>query len=114
MFSEFERKRCERLIETFLDRRRPPPRVRSQLDLGFRISGQSVEVFEIRPRYNDPTTKHEIPVAKATFVRKRAVWRVLWQRRDLKWHRYHPAPEVSSIEAFIQIVDEDAHFCFWG
>ena len=53
-------------------------------------------------------------MAKATYVKADAVWRVFWQRRDLKWHRYHPAPEVDSLEAFLQLVNEDEHGCFWG
>ena len=49
-FSELERKRHERDIAKFMQRRRPPPEIRPKLDLGFRIEGQSVELFEIRPR----------------------------------------------------------------
>jgi hypothetical protein len=53
-------------------------------------------------------------VAKATYVRTRGVWRVFWQRRDLKWHGYEPRPEVSSIDEFASLVAEDAHACFFG
>lgn len=56
----------------------------------------------------------EHAVAKATYVKAEAVWRVYWKRRDLKWHRYDPLPEVASLEAFVQLVHEDAHACFWG
>ncbi|MGH8716972.1 MAG: DUF3024 domain-containing protein [Burkholderiales bacterium] len=30
------------------------------------------------------------PVAKATYVKAQDVWKVFWQRADLKWHRYDP------------------------
>jgi hypothetical protein len=56
----------------------------------------------------------EHPVAKTTYVRSRGVWRVFWMRRDLKWHRYEPAPEVKTIEAFCALVSEDAYACFFG
>ncbi|MGH8199403.1 MAG: DUF3024 domain-containing protein, partial [Steroidobacteraceae bacterium] len=52
--------------------------------------------------------------AKATFVRSRMVWRVFWQRRDLRWHSYEPASEVKSIDDFVSLVTEDRHACFFG
>jgi len=68
-FTELERARCERDLANFLERRRPPPHIRPQLDIGYRISGQSVEIFEVRPDWQNPKEKMEHPVAKATFVR---------------------------------------------
>jgi hypothetical protein len=102
-------------MDAFMQRRRPPPQIRPKLDLGFRVTGQSVEIFEIRPAWQGrPDEKHELPVAKATYVRARGVWRVFWQRRDLKWHSYEPQPEVKSVEEFTSLVSEDAHSCFFG
>jgi hypothetical protein len=40
-------------------------------------------------------------------VRSQKVWKVFWMRADLRWHGYEPAPEVSSIEKFLEIVDQD-------
>ena len=112
---EIELARIRRAMDGFMQRRRPPPHIRSKLDLGFRISGQSVEIIEIRPRWRGPPDeKHESPVAKATYVRARGVWRVFWQRRDLKWHSYEPRPEVKSVAEFASLVSEDAHACFFG
>jgi hypothetical protein len=112
--SEFEHKRIDRLASAFIEKRRPPPHIRDQLDLGYRISGQSLELFEIRPLWNDPGKKLEEPVAKTTYVRKSNTWRIYWQRQDLKWHRYDPDPEVDSLEDFLAVVDADEYACFWG
>ncbi len=112
--SEFERKRCERVVGAFVARRRPAAHIRHQVDLRFRVADQSVEIFEIRPQWKNPQVKREHAVAKATYLKAARVWRVYWQRQDLKWHRYEPAPEVESLEAFLQLVDEDEHACFWG
>lgn len=57
---------------------------------------------------------HELPVAKATFVKARKVWRLYWQRQDLKWHGYEPLPEVRSIEEVVAEIDVDPYACFWG
>ena len=112
--SEFEQKRCERIVGAFVQARRPPAHIRPELDIGFRITGQSVEIFEIRPRWKEPSEILEHSVAKATYVKTEEAWRVFWQRADLKWHRYEPAPLVESLEAFVKLVDEDQHACFWG
>ena len=72
--SEFETKRCEHIVGAFVDARRPPPRIRPEVDLGYRVSGQSVEIFEIRPVWKGaPGEKMEHPVAKATYVKSRWV-----------------------------------------
>lgn len=112
--SEFEIKKCEKEIEAFMKARRPPAHIRSELDLGYRISGQSVEIFEIRPKWRNPSEKMEHAVAKATYVKTQKCWKIFWQRADLKWHGYNPAPEVKSVKEFLNIVSEDKHACFFG
>lgn len=112
--TQLERARCERDLAKFLECRRPPPHVRPQLDIGYRIAGQSVEIFEVRPDWQNPNEKMEHPVAKATFVRARNRWRIFWMRSDLKWHGYEPDPEVDTLEAFLQVVDRDEYCCFFG
>lgn len=112
--SEFETKRCEKELEKFLSVRRPPPHIRDQVDLTYRIENQSVEIFEIRPQWDNPARKIEIPIAKSTYVKKSGLWKIYWQRQDLKWHGYDPAPSVKSFEEFLAIVSEDALGCFFG
>ena len=112
--SEFETARAKKTMDGFLARRRPPMDIRHQLDLGYRISGQSVEIFEVRPVWRSPNEKMEESVAKATFVRTQSVWRIYWQRADLKWHTYEPVPEVPTLPAFLMVVEEDPYACFWG
>lgn len=112
--SEFETKKAEKAIQAFLAKRRPPPHMRHELDIGYRIAGQSVELFEVRPRWDKSEEKLEHSIAKATFVKSTEVWNVFWQRADLKWHRYVPTPQVGSLEKFLALVDEDKHACFFG
>lgn len=100
--------------EYFLQVRRPPVEIRPQLDLAYRIEGQSVMVYSIRPIWNKPTEFMEIPVAKATFVKTQNHWKVFWQRADMKWYGFSPVPEVKTIKAFFTLVDEDPSGCFWG
>ena len=114
-FTEIEAARVKRAIEAFMQERRPPAHIRPKLDLGSRVTGHSIELFEIRPKWRGrPGETMEHAIAKTTFVRSRGVWRVFWMRRDLKWHGYEPVPEVKSIDAFFKLVSEDAHACFFG
>lgn len=112
--SEFEIRKCEKEIEAFMKVRRPPAHIRNELDLDYRIDGQSVEIFEIRPQWRNPSQKIEIPVAKATFVKSQKCWKIFWQRSDLKWHGYDPTPKVKSFAEFLNIVAKDEHACFFG
>jgi hypothetical protein len=113
--SEFETKRCEQIIRRYVDGRRPPPHNRPDLDLGFRVKGQSVEIFEIRPAWRGaPGEKMELSVAKTTYVKTRGAWKVFWQRADSKWHCYEPNAEVRNLEEFLAVVERDEYGCFYG
>ena len=112
--SQIELKRCELALSAFLERRRPPPHIRDQVDVGYKITGHSVEIFETRPDWQDHKKLYDTPVAKATFVRTQNHWKVFWMKRDLKWHGYEPALEVKTLEAFLNVVDRDDFHCFWG
>jgi len=112
--SEFETRRVEKLASEYVTRHRPPAHIRSKLDIGYRISDQSLEFFEIRPRWDNPREILEHSFAKTTFIKKNGTWKIYWMRQDLKWHSYEPAPEVTSLEVFLSIVSEDALSCFHG
>ena len=112
--NDMERRRIEKSIAAFIAKRRPPVHLRDQVDLSFRFDGRSVEIFEIRARWNDPVERIEEAVAKARYVKSRDTWLVYWQRADLKWHKYGPVPEVTTIDAFLALVDEDENACFFG
>ena len=112
--SEFELKRTKKLVAAFVEKHRPEKHIRQNVDLSFRQEGQSVEIFEIRPVWNNPKEKIEISIAKATYVKSRQCWRIFWQRSDLKWHRYEASPEVRLVEDFLELVDRDEYGCFFG
>lgn len=112
--SEFEIKKVEKVVGAFVEKRRPPPHIRKEVDVAYRVTGQSVEIFEIRPVWRGNGETHEIPVAKATFVKTENVWKLYWQRQDLRWYSYEPKPHVRSIEEFVEEVGADPCACFWG
>ena len=113
--NDLELARVKKVVGAFIERRRPPAHLRSKVDLGFKVSGQSVVIFEVRPVWRGrPGEKHEHGAAKATYVKSTNHWKVFWLRRDLKWHGYEPALCVKAIEDFVALVDADANACFFG
>jgi hypothetical protein len=112
--NDIERKRIENAVAAFVAMRRPPAHLRDQVDLGFRFDGRNVVLFEIRPRWDNPAEKAEEAIAKARYLKSRDTWLVYWQRSDLKWHKYDPAPEVRTVGAFLELVDKDEYACFFG
>ena len=112
--NDIERKRIENLVGAFVERLRPPPHIRPQLDFGCRVTGQSIELFEIRPQWEKPEIKQEHAFAKATYVRTQNRWKIYWKRANLKWHGYEPVPDVSTVEEFLCVVRKDEYACFFG
>ena len=76
-FSEFEKRRYEKAVARYVETKRPPAHIRPELDLGYKLEGQSVEIFEIRPLWDNQKKKIEEAVAKATYVKSKRVWKVL-------------------------------------
>ena len=113
-FSEFELKRYGKIVDAYVQSRRPPPNIRKELDFSFRFKNQSFEIFEVRPMWRSPGETVEHPVIKATYVKKRDIWRVYWQRADMKWHLYEPQPEVKRIEDVLEVAERDEYGCFYG
>ncbi|KGE72108.1 DUF3024 domain-containing protein [Spirochaeta lutea] len=113
-FSEFEIKRYQMILDDFMESKRPPVEIRDELDIAYRIENQSVVIFEIRPEFQNPSSKIEIEVAKTTYVRTKNKWKLFWMRRDLKWHSYEPDLFSDSIEEVLSVIDKDENGCFWG
>lgn len=101
-------------MENFIARKRPPEHIREALDLRYKIEGQSIFIFEIRLRFDNPKEKIDHPVAKTTFVKTKNHWKVFWMRADLNWHSYAPKPTVKTVKEFCKLVEGDSHHCFFG
>ena len=110
-FSEIEIASIKSAMDAYILRIRPQPEIRDKLDISYKIYGQSVEIFEIRPDMNRKIMHN--PIAKTTYIRTDSTWKIFWMRADLKWHGYK-IQSVKTINIFIEIVDTDEFCCFWG
>lgn len=97
-------------------RRTPSPAAppSQQGRLWISLTRANFEIFTIRPHFQDTGRIIESPVAKATYVANKKIWKIFWMMSDLKWHSYLPDPEVSKFEEFLAIVQIDEHNCFFG
>lgn len=111
-FSELELAKVRRTMDAYIERRRPRPEIRHELDIGYAIEGQSVTLHEDRRLYDGSRILE--PVAKATWVKTQKVWKIYWMRADLKWHSYDPVPQVQSLDKVLAGIDADPYGCFWG
>ena len=112
-FSEIERARISKRLTEYCDAR-IPVHVRNELRLGFRIEGHNVLLFEERPAYRPPHDWRELPVAKFKYVRRRNVWHLFCQHRDLRWHAYEPMRTAGGLDRLLQEVDSDPTGIFFG
>lgn len=101
-------------IEKFIESIRPEPEIRYSVDVGFSFDGTNLEIFEIRPRYNNPAEKVISPVAKAKYVKAKGNWKIYWKRANGNWDLYKPHPGCSTLKEFFTLIEEDELGCFWG
>lgn len=104
-FNAYETKRLEKTVGAYINK--------SQ-DQGFRITDDSVELFEQRPDKKNPQEMLELPMARATYIKAAKIWKVYWLRADRKWAGYERRPQVDSIEEFLELVEDNELGCFHG
>lgn len=112
-FDQFTMHRVEKIVDDFIQARRPHPSERNKIDLGFRLEGQTIVIFEIRAHWKNEGQFVESLIAKATYVRTQEHWKIYWLRQDLKCHCYEPMPELNKIEEFLAELAQDPYGCFW-
>jgi len=113
-FGDIIQHQIDQAGEAFLKKNRPAEEIRKEVDIAFQTEGLSLFIVEIRPDWNNPSEMMEQPVAKATFVKSKGIWKVFWMRADLKWHAYPEQPQVKTVKDFFELVNTDVHGCCFG
>ncbi|KMY66395.1 hypothetical protein AAU61_17085 [Desulfocarbo indianensis] len=93
-----------------------PPHVRDKLRIAYRIRGNSVTVFEERPRWDKPDSEEwtSLPIAQFRYDPGTNKWTLYCADRNGRWHKYDLANPVKNIETLIAKVEEDRTGIFWG
>lgn len=101
-------------IKKYIERIRPPEEVRDQVDISYWFQNDVIEIFEVRPKWDNHKEKINIPVARAKYIKSKKVWRIYWKNSKDKWIKYGAKPEVEKFSDFIVILEKDENHCFWG
>lgn len=104
----------EASIKKMIEEMRPPAHIRDDLDIGYSFQNNTLELFEIRPIWDNMKEKIQSPFSKTKYIKSKGIWRIYWMRASGKWELYEPDPEVKDISDFFVIVKEDKHACFFG
>lgn len=102
-------------VRAFIDSLRPSDQeVRKKLDFGYLWDGQSVILFEKRPKWNIPEESQQSPFAKIRYMKSSKIWKLYWQRASGKWELYEPHPENSNLQDLLSDIKKDVYHCFFG
>ncbi len=101
-------------IKKLVESMRPPVHIRNELDIGYSFQNNTLELFEIRPRWDKKDELIQSPFAKTKLIKSQGIWKIYWMRASGKWERYGPNSEVKDVSDFFEIVKEDKHTCFFG
>ncbi|MEO6549953.1 MAG: DUF3024 domain-containing protein [Ferruginibacter sp.] len=101
-------------IKKLTEAMRPPVELRDEVDVGYKFEKNSLEIFEIRPKWDDKSVMQNYPFAKARFIKSKSIWKIYWRRASGNWDLYVPNPEVRQVSDFFKLIDEDKHGVFQG
>jgi hypothetical protein len=112
-FNEIELKLIENTVGKMC-RRRSPEHLKDQVSVIYKVVNHSVEIYEHRPRWDNPEEWIDEGIAKFLYAGTTRKWKLYWMRGDLKWHLYQPLAESATLERLVAEVDKDPHGAFFG
>lgn len=87
----------------------------NELNLSYKIRGNSVTIFENRePWHHDMKEWTSLPVAQMRHDDKSGEWTLYCADRNDKWHQYPDFDRTRNIDAIIVEIDRDPKGIFWG
>lgn len=107
----------ESRIKQFIEAIRPVDvEIRKEIDIGYSYYSKAkvVEIFEIRPKWDNPKQVQQFPFARIKYYKNKNYWKIFWLRSDGKWYPYEPNPTASNLEEILVTVKEDKLGCFFG
>lgn len=112
--SEDPKTLIEKTLEQHIQKVRPPEDIRDKLDVGYDFDGRAIMLVEIRPKWDDPKRIMRYPYAKIRYIKSQKLFKLYWLRASGKWELYEPFPESSHLQKLLDVVEEDALYCFKG
>jgi hypothetical protein len=104
-------------LKKFVESLRPKEHeIREQLDFGYSYDGKIIEIYEIRPVWDNPKEIQHLPFAKIRYYQSKSKeqWKLYWMRGNLKWKLYDPHPSSNDLSKLLEVIKEDTFACFFG
>ncbi len=112
-FNEIELQRIKKFVGG-LCTKRTPAHLRDKLRLEYNVEKHNVIIYEVRPLWNNPKEFGKYPMAKLTYVASKKIWKLYWQRANLKWAKYDPKESARYLDELVKEIDNDRYGCFFG
>ena len=112
-FNDIELQRINNVVGGFCTKR-SPAHLRDKLRLEFEVEKYNVIIFEVRPLWNNLDEVGKYPIAKLNYVASKKIWKLYWQRANVKWTKYEAKESAQKLDDLAQEIDKDRYGCFFG
>jgi len=112
MLPEIDRRRVGKLLASF--DARVPIRVRDKVRYGHSFRGNSVTLFERRPRWNAPSVWGQLAVAQFRHNARTGLWSLYCCDRNDRWHLYEGVAPTRQFASLVAEVRRDPTGIFFG
>ncbi|TRZ89039.1 MAG: DUF3024 domain-containing protein [Methanosarcinales archaeon] len=104
----------EKKVDAFC-KKTVPPHVLHQVNLSFKIRGNSVTIFENRAPWHEGIKEWtSMKIAQFRYDEKSGQWRLYCADRNERWHEYWNMKPTKNIDKILTEIDEDPTGIFWG
>jgi hypothetical protein len=95
---------------------RIPAHVRDQIRIECEVATRYVTVVERRPPWREDYGPQwsSRAVARLRYTKATGVWTLYYTDRNLRFHRYDPAPATAHVVDLLAEIDRDPTAIFWG
>ena len=105
----------QQYLKTFVETLRPKdPEIRQQIDIGYSWKNNTAVLFEISPKWDNPEELLNTEFAKIRYIKTQKEYKLYWMRSTGKWELYEPFPISTNLKELLNVIKEDAHYCFFG
>ena len=101
-------------VGRFLERCRPEPEIRSQVDYRADIRGATLFLSTVRPKWNKPSETTVAEFAKLRWNKSQQTWKLYWMRASGKWEAYPSGAGYDDLDEALATVLRDQYGCFFG
>ena len=104
----------EKILKDYVESIRPEEEIRPELDIGYSYENNVIEIFEIRPDWQDSEIIRHSSYAKIKFIKSKKIFKLYWMRGSGKWESYEPQPEATHLDLLLETIEDDKYGCFKG